>query len=91
MKGWAEELAAAGQPEFMDALSKSSLWTKQDLFGIYAQLLREAFEAGSPKEKKKLKKRVQRHIEKLLQAQSSRDTSEAIDNVFLNAGRRDPV
>jgi len=91
MKGWAEELAAAGQPEFMDALSKSSLWTKQDLFGIYAQLLREAFEAGSPKEKKKLKKRVQRHIEKLLQAQCASDTGEAIDNVLLNAGCRTPV
>jgi len=90
-KGWVDELATSGQSEFMDALLKSSLWTESDLIAIYAKLLREAWEAASPKEKKKIEKRAQRRIEKLLRAQAARDTGEAIDNVLLSAGRRTPV
>ena len=91
MKGWAEELANTGQSEFVDTLLKSSVYTEPDLIGIYAKLLREAWAAASPKEKKKLEKRVQRRVEKLLRAQTTRDTGEAIDSVFLNAGQRTPV
>ena len=88
MPGWAAELGADIDPKFIQSLLDKSLFAKKDLIDMYAMLLREAWEAATPKEQKKLKKRVQRHMQKLLQAQCSRDTAEAVDGILLNAERQ---